>query len=43
MKSEENSLGWYVKGSDEPMLKAVAQNGTIEIEVTILPEKYKKK
>ena len=38
--SEENSLGWYVKGNDEPMLKAVARNGTIETEATILPEEY---
>ena len=43
VRSEENSLGWYVKGSDESMLKAVARDGTIETEATILPEEYKKK
>ena len=43
MRSEENSLGWYVKGSDEPMLKVVARNGTIKTEATIPPEECKKK
>ena len=38
VRSEENCLGWYAKGSDEPMLKVMARNGTIETEATILPE-----
>ena len=43
VRSDESNLGWYVKGSDEQVLKAVARNGTIEIEATILSEEYKKK
>ena len=43
VKSEENSLGWYIKGNDEPILKAVVRNGTIETEATILPQECNKK
>ena len=42
VQSEENSLGWYVKNSEELMLKAVKWQGIIHTDVAMKPEEFKK-
>ena len=42
IKNEENSLGWYIKQSTEPMLKVVSIRGIIKTEETIRPAVFKR-
>ncbi|CAB4027853.1 Hypothetical predicted protein [Paramuricea clavata] len=42
-KTQENSLGWYVKNSVEPLLQQVAKTGVIETERCETKENFKKK
>ena len=42
IKGEENSLGWYVKQSNEPMLKVASMKTTIKTEETVRPEEFKR-
>ena len=41
IKGEENSLGWYVKQSNAPMLKVASMKTTIKTEETVRPEEFK--
>ena len=41
IKSEENRLGWYVKQSNELMLKVVSTKGVIKTEEAVRPEDFK--
>ena len=43
ISAEENSLGWYVKNSVEPLLEQVAKTGVIETERCETKENFKKK
>ncbi|CAB3978866.1 Hypothetical predicted protein [Paramuricea clavata] len=43
IRTEENSLGWYVKNSVEPLLQQVAKTGVIETERCETKENFKKK
>ncbi|CAB4021725.1 Hypothetical predicted protein [Paramuricea clavata] len=43
IRIEENSLGWYVKNSVEPLLQQVAKTGVIETERCETKENFKKK
>eukprot|EP00112_Aurelia_sp_Birch-Aquarium-sp1_P005801 Seg1658.11 transcript_id=Seg1658.11/GoldUCD/mRNA.D3Y31 product="hypothetical protein" protein_id=Seg1658.11/GoldUCD/D3Y31 len=43
MKGEENSLGWYVKQSNEPMLKVASIKMTMKTDETVRPEEFKRK
>ena len=42
IKGEENSLGWYLKQSNEPMLKVASMKTTIKTEETVRPEEFKR-
>ena len=42
IKGEENSLGWYVKQGNEPMLKVASMKTTIKTEETVRPEEFKR-
>ena len=42
IRAEENSLGWYVKQSKEPMLKVASMKATIKTEETVRPEEFKR-
>ena len=42
MKSEENSLGWYVKNNTEPLLAAARTRSTITYKETVDPKEFKK-
>uniref|UniRef100_A0A1X7SMI5 Reverse transcriptase domain-containing protein n=1 Tax=Amphimedon queenslandica TaxID=400682 RepID=A0A1X7SMI5_AMPQE len=41
IKAEENSLGWYVKKSVEPLLKAVGRSKILDVEGSRPKESYK--
>ena len=43
MRTEENSLGWYLKKSVEPLLKEVGSSKILDVEGSILKESYKQK
>ena len=43
ISAEENSLGWYVKNSVEPLLQQVARTDVIETERCETKENFKKK
>ncbi|CAB3982989.1 Hypothetical predicted protein [Paramuricea clavata] len=43
IRTKENSLGWYVKNSVEPLLQQIAKTGVIETERCEIKENFKKK
>ena len=42
VKNEGNSLGWYVKNSEELMFEAVRRQGVVKTEQAITPDVFKK-
>ena len=42
MKSEKNSLGWYVKNNIKPLLAAAKISSTITYKETVDPKYFKK-
>ena len=43
IRSEENSMGWYVRNQIEPLMKAVKSAGIVDVVNCVKPEEFKKK